>query len=509
MLTSGKHSGQNSGPGASLDVGAARTPEGRQTSGYDRGAYGTSATGMETGNHFTPAKLDSLITTVRSIECRFQDLLMEVSSQGSRLSNLEREESAPRRAQAAAIAAMQQQQDSLLRLMLQQLENPTAPMQAGGPPIESARRTSVTNLEEQAILLKELREERVQVEQMLDNVKDEKLEVIALMHGFQVNKDLALKELEDCVMKTGDCIARNSVGSSTGGTGGGSNRPSIDGKSGADAVARLSMQSMRNATTSNKSPQGQKSPPIMEGMCQSAPSKSPKPVHAHHPERQPAETEEGDAVAAWKAAAAIPSQTLTKLMQAGKVSSGFLGAPPGVQRNGSSPRRGQYGSAVAGATGRVASPVNEVEFGRTASPVPIPQTDPLLGAPSRMFAQQQDRGAAASPDRAASPCGQGFGGPHSGRVPHTAGSLNNVKGTVPNSTGNLERTSLDRLRGGPGNGGPGVGVGGPSISGAASPHNPGMMHRQASPGGAALSAAQAQQRNPSPNSLASQYRNYR
>lgn len=44
---------------------------------------------------------------------------------------------------------------------------------------------------------KELQNERQLVAQMLSNIKQEKLDVIAVMHGFHVNKTLAMQELDD------------------------------------------------------------------------------------------------------------------------------------------------------------------------------------------------------------------------------------------------------------------------------------------------------------------------
>jgi hypothetical protein len=47
------------------------------------------------------------------------------------------------------------------------------------------------------VLLKELHEERARIADMLDGVKVEKLEVIAMMHSFQMDKSEAMKELEN------------------------------------------------------------------------------------------------------------------------------------------------------------------------------------------------------------------------------------------------------------------------------------------------------------------------
>jgi len=51
--------------------------------------------------------------------------------------------------------------------------------------------------EKLAALLKDLQEERTLVKDMLDNVRQEKVEVIAAMHSFQMEKSNAMQEMED------------------------------------------------------------------------------------------------------------------------------------------------------------------------------------------------------------------------------------------------------------------------------------------------------------------------
>jgi len=106
--------------------------------------------------------------------------------------------------------AMQQQQDQLLRLMLQQLEEPRQTSDAETTPI------AVNAL---GPVLEELKEERVQVAEMLENVRAEKLEVIALMHGFQLSKELALQQLEDSLRNA--LASASDAGGGGGGCGGG------------------------------------------------------------------------------------------------------------------------------------------------------------------------------------------------------------------------------------------------------------------------------------------------
>eukprot|EP00928_Gymnodinium_smaydae_P007940 TRINITY_DN12846_c0_g2_i1.p1 TRINITY_DN12846_c0_g2~~TRINITY_DN12846_c0_g2_i1.p1 ORF type:complete len:519 (-),score=110.61 TRINITY_DN12846_c0_g2_i1:195-1709(-) len=131
-----------------------------------------------------PLTLDAIASGLRAMERRVQDMLHDVSCQARRLASVEERQglSAP----AKALRALQEQQDQLLRLLLQQLELPAAPSDGAGLNDETVK------------ALRELQEERAQVAEMLGNVRTEKLEVIALMHGVQVNKDIALRELEEC-----------------------------------------------------------------------------------------------------------------------------------------------------------------------------------------------------------------------------------------------------------------------------------------------------------------------
>jgi len=137
--------------------------------------------------------LDAIATAVRALECRVQEILTDISNQAARISSLERGDSVARKAQGAAVKALQDQQEEL-RIMVQSVQSggPAAPPVAG-----NLAALDPKLLEEPCRIVKELRNERSLVADMLENVKQQKLDVITVMHGFQVNKDLAIRELKD------------------------------------------------------------------------------------------------------------------------------------------------------------------------------------------------------------------------------------------------------------------------------------------------------------------------
>jgi len=63
--------------------------------------------------------------------------------------------------------------------------------------MERSAKLQVATSDGTATMIEELREEKAQVADMLDGVKREKLEVIAMMHSFAMDKDSAFQELEE------------------------------------------------------------------------------------------------------------------------------------------------------------------------------------------------------------------------------------------------------------------------------------------------------------------------
>lgn len=189
------------------------------------GLFGASSSQMYSHGQMNEKQgIDALLTAVRTLESRVIELSEDVAAQAARLAAQEREGAGPR-AQAATIQAMQVQQDQLLRLMLQHLDQQPQALAQGAV-------RGLMHVDEHMAMFQNLRSERIQVAEMLENVRAEKLDVISMMHGFQVNKDLALREIEDTVSRAvsgAECAltARPGMGrSSTGSVNGGTERQS-------------------------------------------------------------------------------------------------------------------------------------------------------------------------------------------------------------------------------------------------------------------------------------------
>lgn len=116
------------------------------------------------------AQAEEAAEATRSIELQLHDLVLE-------LRKLQQEQQAPHR---QSQGSEPRSPDGLQKLSLRSLKGQ-----------DEKTETIIA-----ASILKDLTEERGHVAQMLDGVKQEKLEVIAMMHSFQMDKSEALKDLE-------------------------------------------------------------------------------------------------------------------------------------------------------------------------------------------------------------------------------------------------------------------------------------------------------------------------
>lgn len=154
--------------------------------------------------------LDAVAAVVRGMESKMRAMSAELAAQGARLAKLERGDV---EAQQQMVRSLQEQQEVLRKqqqdirmdqlkkidhdsasMIEQHLKEVVQELRAVKQRQERSQCTEDMNPPE---LTKELQNERQQVAQMLSNVKQEKLDVIAVMHGFHVNKTLAMQELDD------------------------------------------------------------------------------------------------------------------------------------------------------------------------------------------------------------------------------------------------------------------------------------------------------------------------
>jgi len=149
------------------------------------------------------------VGVVHALQRRVHDMSLEMSAQVS---------SAVTALQDELMKLLQNQQEELHKLRLQQqcLQETLAVQfhrsrqdgddQAVGQPFESKLRDLLGELHtthkaeasssDAKSVLRDLREEKALVAEMLDNVKQEKCEVIAMMHAFAMSKGEAIDELE-------------------------------------------------------------------------------------------------------------------------------------------------------------------------------------------------------------------------------------------------------------------------------------------------------------------------
>eukprot|EP00927_Polykrikos_kofoidii_P020434 TRINITY_DN19697_c0_g2_i2.p1 TRINITY_DN19697_c0_g2~~TRINITY_DN19697_c0_g2_i2.p1 ORF type:complete len:440 (+),score=93.00 TRINITY_DN19697_c0_g2_i2:104-1423(+) len=137
---------------------------------------------------------DELQTSVRSLEMRVHSLGAEFSAMVSRLTSLEAvKHVASKRLsemRSAGCGDILNGEDVMLGD-----DSPIVPRQNNRGTQEERLQELMRN--DDATMIKELKDERMQVATMLDNIQAEKYEVVAVMHSFQMNKDLAFKELKE------------------------------------------------------------------------------------------------------------------------------------------------------------------------------------------------------------------------------------------------------------------------------------------------------------------------